>query len=184
MPKAKPKNKQTKGKQNVFTKIANKFYSMGKASQVLVLTLMIGIIGGGGFAVYNTYAAVPYLNSTQCYLLGRVYVGGSGNPCASRCISGAGRLVTASPYNYCSGAVSKISSRACSSNNRVWINNGCARNWTQPQNELNAKQCKIYPSVYKTKSTTDKCYPVSDWNGDRQINIFDLSIGDSRGYFN
>lgn len=154
------KAKSAKGSSNIFTRAASKFSSMHKSAQILILALTVGIVGGGGFAVYNSYAAVPYLNSSQCYLLGRVYAGGSGNPCASKCISGAGSMVVASPYNYCSGAVSKISSAKCNELKRVWINNGCARRWQQGPTGTttpNAIQCKYAGHVYWVGSTYDSC---------------------------
>ena len=59
MPKAKPSKKSSAKKSNIFVRAISKFSSMSKPAQVLVLALTIGIVGGGGFAVYSSYALLP-----------------------------------------------------------------------------------------------------------------------------
>ena len=160
MPKAKVSKKSSAKKSNIFVRAVNKFSNLHAPAKVLVLALTIGVIGSASFAVYSSFAA-SYLDKAGCDLRGRVWVGTtSSNPCSNKCQSGAGSIVSATPYNYCSGAISKISSTACSTNNRKWVSPGCARRWQQTS-LLNAVQCKYTGMEYIVASPYDKCKYVS-----------------------
>ena len=95
------------------------------------LVLVVVSIGGIGAYVLQKSSAAAYLTKAGCEVRGRVWVGGTGNPCANKCISGAGSIVNAEPYNYCSNALSKISRTTCESKKRKWLDVGCARRWQQ-----------------------------------------------------
>lgn len=123
---------------------------------ILPVALVILAVAGVGTYVVQKSKATSYLSSTGCQIRGRVWVGGSGNPCSNRCVSGAGALVSASPYNYCSGAVSKISYSTCTNNNRVWVDNGCARRWQQTD-KVSVIQCKSSSMTYYVMNPYDKC---------------------------
>ena len=133
-----------------------KMTQKGFLSLHIVLPLVIAIAAIGGVGAYvlikNSHAASS-LTSSGCYLRGRVWTGSS---CSKTCISGAGSHVVASPYDYCSGAVSKISYSTCVSKNRKWVDSGCARRWQQTK-LAGAHQCTSSSMTYYVENTYDRC---------------------------
>ena len=59
MPKPTPSKKSSVKKSNIFVRTINKFSNLHAPAKVLVLAVTVGIVGGGGFAVYNSYALLP-----------------------------------------------------------------------------------------------------------------------------
>jgi hypothetical protein len=120
---------------------------------LLPAILVIAGIGGVGAYVLTKSHASSVLDSTGCALRGRVM---SGSTCTKTCSSGAGSHIIANPYDYCSSAVSKISSATCSANNRKWVDTGCARRWQQTDKQ-GAIQCKSASMTYFVQNPYDKC---------------------------
>jgi hypothetical protein len=57
MPKATPSKKSSVKKSNIFVRAVNKFSSLHAPAKVLILALIIGVFGGGSYAVYMSSAA-------------------------------------------------------------------------------------------------------------------------------
>ena len=122
---------------------------------LIAFVLVVGVIGGVGAYVITNSKAASALTSSTCYLRGRVW-STTANTCTKTCISDAGTAVVASPYDYCSGALSKISYATCDANGRKWLDVGCARRWQQTD-KADAPQCKTAGQTYKVTSSIDKC---------------------------
>jgi hypothetical protein len=136
-----------------------KLKQVGMLSLHALVPVVIAVVAIGGIGAYvlTKSQAAAYLTSSECLIRGRVWNGSlTGNPCSNTCKSGAGSIVTASPYNYCSGAISKISKTTCDNTYRKWIDQGCARRWQQT-NLANAPQCTNSGATYTVKSPYDQC---------------------------
>lgn len=136
--------------------------SKGFGHVELVLAIVIvAIVSFVGIRVMTAShaATVAYLTQSGCSIRGRTWVGGTGNPCGSTCLAGAGTLVVAPVYNYCSGAetaAKSISQATCASYGRVWLLDGCARRADQ-KTTAKAVQCANTTYTYTVESPYDKC---------------------------
>lgn len=154
MPKAKTASKSKTTKKPIKKSFLSRFVAFAKTPIGLLVVFVALFSAVGGYAVIQSKAATPYLSSYGCYQRGRVWVGGTGNPCANKCIpagytsvydyntkqtytywaASAGSLVYATPYNYCSAAVTKASAisydKCWNALSRDWVSGtGCARDW-------------------------------------------------------
>jgi hypothetical protein len=69
MPKTTPNKKSTAKKSNIFVRAVNKFSNLHAPAKVLVLALVIGVVGGGGYAVYMSSAAGwSYIGTEKYYV--------------------------------------------------------------------------------------------------------------------
>ncbi|GEM_PF-3531170 len=121
--------------------------------ELIIAIVFIALIAVIGVKVFAATHADPLLTSSQCQLRGRVW---SGNGCTKTCLSGAGSHVVADPYDYCSNALSKISSTTCAANGRKYLNVGCARRWQQ-NNATGAIQCLNSANTYYVQDPYDVC---------------------------
>lgn len=124
-----------------------------------LVAIIVMLSGAGIFLKLVTHASVAYLDRAGCELRGRNWVGGTGNPCGSTCITGSGTLITNATYNYCSNTESKLTSATCITTlHRAWLVDGCARRYQQTvATTANAPQCYYAKSTYTVANPYDKC---------------------------
>lgn len=132
-----------------------KLNQMGMLSLHVLLPVLLAIGGTGAIGLYvmNRSDAATLLTSKQCKMLGRTW---SGSACKKVCLPKAGSLVTKSPYDYCTGALStSVSQTKCSSLRRAYFDGGCVRNFYQ--NSDGSWACASSSAAYKVANPYDYC---------------------------
>ena len=99
-------------------------------SHLLIMLAVIVAIGAIGAAILvksraATIASISTTSACETYL-GRDWKNGA---CSKTCLTGAGSLVSAWPYDYCSKAASKISQSICNDKHRTFAYGVCMKVW-------------------------------------------------------
>lgn len=152
--KAKATSKKSVQKNNkaIFSSTRHKWFILAP----LVVLLFVGALG-----VWSTYFsnAVSPPSRSECDLLGRVWKDGS---CSKACVYG-GTASYGAVLDYCSKAISGISSTTCANYGRKYVRStGCARRWQQT-NLKGAIQCVSSTATYTVASGDgiDRCKSAS-----------------------